>query len=432
MIRLMKRIALVSLGCPKNLVDSEYICERFIKADYTLVQNLEDADLVVVNTCSFLTSAVEESVNTLLDLVKSGKEVLCTGCLVSRYGHEIAKELPEIRLFAGPGSYEGIVDAYESGRKYLEPSFDSVVKRSFFSGTASAYVKVSEGCDNRCNYCLIPSIRGRLVSKSVEEVVAECLDLAGSGAKEIILVAQDLGGYGKDLALKDGLNMLVEKISAIDAVEWIRLMYIHPASLTKALMRQFDSNPKVCPYIDLPIQHISDTVLKAMGRRGGAKAVRKAFDLIQKNHKDIWVRTSLMVGHPGEDDDAFSELEDFVAQGNIDHLGVFAYSPEPGTKSSCRHNRAEGSVALKRKRRLMALQQRLSKKRLHKLRGNRIQVLIEGYHPETKLLLRGRAPFQAPEVDGMVIINEGGADAGTIVEVEITGSWEYDLIGRVV
>ena len=207
MIRLMKRIALVSLGCPKNLVDSEYICERFIKADYNLVQNLEDADLVVVNTCSFLTSAVEESVNTLLDLVKSGKEVLCTGCLVSRYGHEIAKELPEIRLFAGPGSYEGIVDAYESGRKYLEPSFDSVVKRSFFSGTASAYVKVSEGCDNRCNYCLIPSIRGRLVSKSVEEVVAECLDLAGSGAKEIILVAQDLGGYGKDLALKDGLNM---------------------------------------------------------------------------------------------------------------------------------------------------------------------------------------------------------------------------------
>ena len=432
MIRLMKRIALVSLGCPKNLVDSEYICERFIKADYNLVQNLEDADLVVVNTCSFLTSAVEESVNTLLDLVKSGKEVLCTGCLVSRYGHEIAKELPEIRLFAGPGSYEGIVDAYESGRKYLEPSFDSVVKRSFFSGTASAYVKVSEGCDNRCNYCLIPSIRGRLVSKSVEEVVAECLDLAGSGAKEIILVAQDLGGYGKDLALKDGLNRLVEKISAIDAVEWIRLMYIHPASLTRALMRQIDSNHKVCPYIDLPIQHVSDTVLKAMGRRGGARAVRRAFDLIQKTHKDIWVRTSLMVGHPGEDDEAFSELEHFVAQGNIHHLGVFAYSPEPGTKSSCRHDRAESRVALKRKRRLMALQQRLSKKRLHKLRGNRIQVLIEGYHPETALLLRGRAPFQAPEVDGMVIINEGGADAGAIVEVEITGSWEYDLIGRVV
>ncbi len=204
----MKRLALVSLGCPKNLVDSEYICERFIKAGYIVVQEPENADLVVVNTCSFLTSAVEESVNTLLELTKSGKEVICAGCLVSRYQQEILAELPQISLFAGPGSYDSIVEAYEAGKRYLDPCFGSVVKRSFFSGTASAYVKVSEGCDNRCNYCLIPSIRGPLVSKPMEDLIAECMALADGGAKEIVLVAQDLGSYGKDLVSRVALSGL--------------------------------------------------------------------------------------------------------------------------------------------------------------------------------------------------------------------------------
>ncbi len=306
-----------------------------------------------------------------------------------------------------------------------------MVKRSFFSGTASAYVKVSEGCDNRCNYCLIPSIRGSLVSKPMGDLIAECMTLAQGGAKEIVLVAQDLGSYGKDLGTKGGLVRLVEKISAIETVEWIRLMYVHPASLTKSLVEQIEVNPKVCPYIDLPIQHVSGKVLKDMGRRGGAGAVRKAFDLIHASKKEIWVRTSLMVGHPGEDDDAFSELEHFVAQGNVHHLGVFAYSPEQGTKSYDLKYMPEKRIAAKRKRRIMALQQKVSKKRLNKMIGKEVKVLIEGYHAETELLLKGRALFQAPEVDGMVIINEGGADAGNIIDVEITGSWEYDLIGRI-
>lgn len=428
----MKRLALVSLGCPKNLVDSEYICERFIKAGYAVVQKPEDADLVVVNTCSFLASAVEESVNTLLELAKGGKEVICAGCLVSRYQQQILGELPEISMFAGPGSYDSIVEAYESGKRYLDPCFGSVVRRSFFSGAASAFVKVSEGCDNRCNYCLIPSIRGSLVSKPMEDLIAECKELAKGGAKEIVLVAQDLGSYGKDLAVKGGLVRLLEKISAIESVEWIRLMYVHPASLTKALIEQIEVNPKVCPYIDLPIQHVSGKVLRKMGRHGGAGAVMKAFELIHASKKEIWVRTSLMVGHPGEDDEAFSELEHFVAQGNVHHLGVFAYSPEQGTRSYALKGMPEKRIAAKRKRRIMALQQKVSKKRLNKMVGKEVKVLIEGYHRETELLLRGRASFQAPEVDGMVIINEGGTDAGNIVDVEITGSWEYDLIGRIV
>jgi len=428
----MKRIALVSLGCPKNLVDSELICERFMDAGYALVQNPEDADVVVVNTCSFLTSAVEESIAALLETCRSGRDVICAGCLVSRYGTELLAELPEVRLFAGPGTYDNVVHAYEAGERYLEPVFRSVVKRSFFTGTASACVKVSEGCSNHCGYCLIPSIRGELVSKPMEDVVDECRALSDNGAREIILVAQDLGGYGKDLGMKDALVRLVERISAIPEVEWIRIMYVHPASLTRALVDQIDHNPKICPYLDLPVQHVSDRVLAAMGRKGGAAAVREAFDLIGRASREIWVRTTLMVGHPGEDEQAFAELEAFVAQGPVHHLGVFAYSSEEGTRSALMEGRPDVRTARHRMRRIMALQQRLSKKRLHKLRGNRIQVLIEGYHPDTELLLKGRAAFQAPQIDGMVIVNEGGADAGTIVEVEVTDSWEYDLVGRIV
>lgn len=428
----MKRIALVSLGCPKNLVDSEFICEQFIEAGYALVHDPAEADLVVVNTCSFLSSAVEESITTLLETCRKGTDVICAGCLVSRYRTELLEELPEVGLFAGPGTYENIVKAYESHERYLEPVFCSVVKRSFFTGTASAYVKVSEGCSNHCSYCLIPSIRGELVSKPMDTLVRECRALSENGAREIILVAQDLGGYGADLGLKDALARLVEKISAIGGIDWIRIMYVHPASLTEALVDQIDENPKLCPYIDLPVQHVSEKVLTAMGRKGGERAVRNAFALIERASREIWVRTSLMVGHPGEDDQAFAELESFVSQGHVHHLGVFAFSPEEGTRSAAMQGIPDRRTAQRRKRMIMTLQQRISKKRLHKLRGNRIQVLIEGHHPETELLLKGRASFQAPQIDGMVIVNEGGADAGVITEVEITGSWEYDLVGRIV
>jgi ribosomal protein S12 methylthiotransferase len=428
----MKRFSFVSLGCPKNLVDSEYICERFQLSGYTLTQNPDHADFVVVNTCAFLESAVEESINALLEYVQEGKEVICTGCLVSRYREELLKELPEIRMFAAPGTYGEIVAAYQKSEKYLGPAFGSVVSRSFFTGRSSAYLKVSEGCSNRCNYCLIPMIRGEHVSKPLAEVVTECTRLADSGAKEIILVAQDLGSYGKDLAAEEGIVELIERISLIDAVEWVRLMYVHPASLSKPLVEALKTNPKVCPYIDLPIQHVSETVLQAMGRRGGAWAVRKAFDLLRSASSDIWIRSTVMVGHPGEDKQSFKELERFIIDGNVDHLGVFAYSAEPGTLSSLMMDIPGRRITLQRQNRLMAIQQGISKKRLHKLVGKRVKVLIEGYHPDTELLLKGRASFQAPEVDGAVIINEGGADAGTFCEVEITDSHEYDLIGNII
>ncbi len=427
----MKRVALVSLGCPKNLVDSEYICQRLLAAGYSLESDPGKAGTIVVNTCAFLTESVEESIQTLLGYLEEGKEVVCTGCLVSRYGEELLEELPEVRLFAGPGTYDRLVRTLESDAHYLAPEFTGVVRRSYATTGASAYVKVSKGCSNNCSYCLIPSLRGELVSKPPRDIVDECRDLAASGVKEIILVAQDLGGYGRDHDGYPHLSSLLKDISGIEDIQWIRLMYMHPASLDEPLVAAMRDNPKVVPYLDLPIQHVSETVLKAMGRRGGTDAVRKALHLLDDLYPDIWIRSTVMVGHPGEDEQAFGELEEFILQGHIDHLGVFAYSAEEGTRSASLGGDIPLEVKNARRDRIMEIQQDVSRRRLASLVGEKIPVLVEGYHPETDLLLAGRAPFQAPEVDGMVIITEGTPSFGTFSEVEITDTMEYDLLGRI-
>lgn len=427
----MKRVALVSLGCPKNLVDSEYICQRLLAAGYFLESNPGKADTIVVNTCAFLTESVEESIETLLGYLQEGKEVVCTGCLVSRYGEELLEELPEVRLFAGPGTYGRLVRALESDAHYLVPEFSGVVRRSYATTGSSAYVKVSEGCSNRCSYCLIPSLRGELVSKPPLDIIGECEDLAASGVREIILVAQDLGGYGRDIEGYPPLSSLLRDISRIEDIRWIRLMYMHPASLDERLVAAMRDDPKVVPYLDLPIQHVSEPVLKAMGRRGGADAVRKALRLLHDIYPDIWIRSTVMVGHPGEDEQAFGELEEFILKGQIDHLGVFAYSAEEGTRSASLGGEIPQEVKNARRDRIMEIQQDVSRRRLASLVGQRIPVLVEGYHPETDLLLAGRSSFQAPEVDGMVIITEGTPSFGTFSEVEITDTTEYDLLGRI-
>jgi len=427
----VKRIALVSLGCPKNLVDSEYICERLSEAGYEIVSEPKDADAVVVNTCAFLTSAVEESVRTMLELLEEGKQVICTGCLVSRYGPELIAELPEVKLFAAPGTYGNLAEALKSGPQLLSACYGGVVRRTHATTGSFAYVKVSEGCSNNCSYCLIPSIRGGLVSKPVDEVVGECADLAARGVKEVVLVAQDLGSYGHDLGRGVRLPRLLEAISRVDGIEWIRLMYMHPATTTPEVVKAMRNLPKVVPYIDLPIQHVSDRVLAAMGRKGGADAVRRAFDLLKTEAPEVWIRSTVMVGHPGEDGKAFLELEGFIRQGLIDHLGVFTYSPEEGTRSAAMRNSVPKKVKEERSARIMAIQQEVSRRRLEGLVGRTLRVLVEGYHPETDLLLKGRAAFQAPEVDGHVIINEGTARFGSFSEVEITEAMEYDLVGRI-
>jgi len=428
----MKRIAIVSLGCHKNLVDSEFICEKLMEAGYTIEFDPDESECVIVNTCSFLTSAVEESIQTILELIDDGKEVICTGCLVSRYGEDLLKELPEVALFAGPGTYENLPLALAQNKRYLPPVYSGVVKRSFITTGASAYVKISEGCSNHCSYCLIPKLRGKLISKPACDIIDECEQLAAHGVKEIILIAQDVGSYGKDLGREDALTGLVEKISMISSIQWIRIMYMHPDSLSESLAACISDNPKVCPYIDLPVQHIADNVLKKMGRKGGADAVFRALDLLRSKASDISVRSTIMVGHPGEDEHAFAELENFVAKGYFDHLGVFAYSPEEGSASVMMRDHPDEEVRSQRQERIMAIQQDISKARLQSLLGRKIKVFIEGFHPETELLLKGRATFQAPDVDGHIIINEGTADFGSFYDVEIIDTMEYDLVGRIV
>jgi len=419
---------MVSLGCPKNLVDSEYICEHLIQAGYALKRDADEAQVIIVNTCAFLTTAVEESIQTLLEYLEAGKTVVCAGCLVSRYGRELLSELPEIRLFAGPGSYGGLKDALLRGDRFLVPRFDSVVRRTFCSTGASAYVKLSEGCSNHCHYCLIPSIRGELVSKPLAAVLDECRELARQGVKELILVGQDIGSYGADLGLTDGLVRLLPAVAEIEGIAWVRPMYIHPAAVSESLARTMADNPRICRYIEMPIQHVSEQVLKAMGRRGGAHAVRQALDLVKE--AGIWIRTTLMLGHPGEDEDSFQELERCVAQGYFDSLGAFTYSPEPGTASAAlpRSDPEEASARLER---IMTLQKEVSRSRLKGFIGQRLPVLLEGFHSETDLLLAGRSTFQAPEVDGQVLINDGSAPFGTIVTVEIEDALDYDLLGRI-
>jgi ribosomal protein S12 methylthiotransferase len=293
-------------------------------------------------------------------------------------------------------------------------------------------VKVSEGCSNHCAYCLIPSIRGELVSKPPRDVVRECRDLAESGVKEVVLVAQDLGSYGVDLGKNVRLLKLLEKIAGVKGIEWIRLMYMHPATTTRDVVKAMVSIPKVVPYIDLPVQHVSEKVLQAMGRKGGAAAVRDAFELLEKLAPEVWIRSTVMVGHPGEGKKEFEELEAFIRQGSVDHLGVFAYSPEEGTRSAELRDAVSRKVKEERLARIMELQQEVSRRKLQTLVGSTIRVLVEGFHPETELLLKGRAAFQAPEVDGHVMINEGEAAFGSFSNVEITEAMEYDLVGRIV
>ena len=424
-----KGFSIISLGCPKNLVDSEYICERLSGAGFSMMNDPGEAEVVIVNTCAFLESSVKESIDTMLEWVDRGKEVVCTGCIVSLYGKELRNELPEIKVFAGPGTYDKLSRMIQKGNAYSMPVFGSVFGRTFTSTKGYAYVKISEGCSNHCNYCLIPMLRGELTSRPDAAIVEECGNLINKGARELILIGQDLGGYGKDLGLKDGLPALVEKISALDRDVWIRLMYIHPASLTKRLVSTMMENPNVCRYIDIPIQHISDKVLNKMGRKGGRKAVEGSLSMLSQ--AGIWIRTTLMVGHPGEDERAFSDLVELVNSGIFGSMGAFIYSPEPGTQSASMLQ-VDAAEKARRFKKIMSLQKQVSRKRLKGLAGKTEKVLIEGFHPETELLLKGRTGFQAPEIDGMTIISDGSAPFGDFAEVKFIRSTDYDLIGRIV
>jgi ribosomal protein S12 methylthiotransferase len=447
----------VTLGCPKNRVDSEIMLGHLQDASMRFVGEPGDADVIVVNTCGFIEDAKRESIDVILEMAKHKAEgrtrrLIVTGCLVQRYANELAAEIPEIDALLGNGEYETVADVAKSAARSLALDDPRLVERiirveppSFLHAATtprvntfmphSAFIKVSEGCDQKCGFCIIPALRGLQRSRPIDDVVKEASFLAERGVVEANLIAQDLTGYGTDLDPKVSLADLLNALGAVDGLPWIRLHYAYPRPFSKALLRAIGESDKVLPYIDMPLQHIADPVLKRMKRGRPRRFIEKLLEDIRRHVKDLTLRTSFIVGFPGETEDDFEELCAFVESESFAHVGVFKFSREEGTPSYDLAAQVPKEVIDERHDALMTLLRKKSKRRLKSFIGKRLEVLVDGLHEETDLLYKGRHKGQAPEVDGAVLINDvievGGISAGDRVEVEITESFAYDLVGHV-
>jgi len=439
-------VCLVSLGCPKNLVDAEVMLGHLPTDRYQIVTDEAQAEVIIVNTCAFIREAKEESVDTILtvaDQKSSGrcKLLVVSGCLSQRYQEELAAELPEVDLFVGTADAPRIVELLDQGLAGTGPRraiglpdflYDHTTPRALSSPFYTAYVKIAEGCANHCSYCVIPSIRGTLRSRSISSVVAEVEDLVNRGVKEINLIAQDVTAFGADR--DDGANLvaLLEELVKIDGLHWLRLLYAYPDGISEELLALMAREEKICRYLDVPIQHIDDRMLQAMNRRVDGAGIRALIGQIRSYLPDVTLRTSLIVGFPGESDDQFRRLLAFVEEGHFERLGVFRYSREEGTPAAAMPDQVPERVQLARYRRLMKAQSRVSFRKNRALVGRVEPVLVEGVSEESELLLKGRSVRQAPDVDGQVYITAGQANVGDIVQLKITDSSEYDLIGAIV
>ncbi len=432
------KVFVISLGCPKNLIDTQYALGALGSqlGGPAFCQTRDDADIILVNTCSFLEEAVSESIQTILEAAegkKPGQVLAVMGCLPMRYGRQMEDLLPEVDMFCFSQ------DPVEAGRLFAKffkhksgmmttPVVDEVFRITTGSPWQQ-YVKISEGCSNRCTYCLIPRIRGRLRCRSPESLVAEINALSQSGAREITLVAQDLTAYewdGMDLA------SLLELLLKETRVPWFRLMYLYPLGITERLLRLIQSNRRICPYLDMPIQHASSTILKAMGRRYNCLELEKAMERIRKYLPGVSVRTTVMVGFPGETEKDFLILKSFIKRWRFHHLGCFVYSDEEEAPSFLMKDKVPAETAERRKSELMALQADISSGINAGFRDCILEVMVDGPCEETELLLCGRSRFQAPEIDGLIYINKGTASPGQIARVRITESHTYDLVGEIV
>ncbi|BBA71603.1 30S ribosomal protein S12 methylthiotransferase RimO [Geobacter sulfurreducens] len=441
-----EKVSMVSLGCPKNLVDAEVMLGRLAKDRYEITTDEREADIIIVNTCSFIKEAKQESIDTILDLADRKQDGRCrllivTGCLPQRYQEELARELPEVDIFVGTGDYPRIAEIIEEKGsrpeqlRYIgDPNFvfDESLTRLNSSPAYTAYLKIAEGCSNCCSYCVIPSLRGAFRSRPLESVLAEARSLVAGGAREINLIAQDITTYGRDLPGAPSLETLIRELAAIDGLAWIRLLYAYPDGITDGLIRIIKNEPKVCKYLDLPIQHISDPVLKRMNRRSTEPQIRELVARLREEIPDIALRTSLIVGFPGETEEDFRTLLHFVEEAQFDRLGVFCYSREEGTPAAEMPDQVSERVKRERYKKLMKAQARVSFKRNRRLIDTEEQVIVEGYSEETELLLKGRSSRQAPDIDGQVYITAGNANVGDIVRLRITDSSDYDLIGEII
>jgi ribosomal protein S12 methylthiotransferase len=443
----MERVHLVSLGCAKNRVDSEVMVGLLQQEEFQLVDDPAEADVIVVNTCSFIEPATEESIETVLEmgeLKEAGrcKRLVVTGCLVQRYGQELEGELPEVDHFLGTGEYHRIAEilqsrAGEAARSYVDvPRYmhDEQVPRVNSWSSCSAFLKIAEGCDHQCAFCIIPKLRGQLRSRTIPSLVAEAERLAAEGVVELNLVSQDSTAYGRDLRDGTGLGGLLHALCGVDGVEWIRLHYAYPIGLPAGLLEALRDEPKVVPYLDIPLQHASGRMLKAM-RRGVTRDGQDCIlDRVREYVPDITVRTTFIVGFPGETDEDFAELCDFVKRQRFDHLGVFTYSREEGTPAAEMAGQVPEHVMEARRRRLMEIQNEISREKLQSLVGQVVPVLVEGVSEESDLLLRGRMDRQAPEVDGQVFITNPSLEVqiGQIRPLKVVQAGDYDLVGELV
>ena len=436
----MARIGLISLGCPKNTVDAEEILGEVEKAGHKIETNPARAEVLLVNTCGFIRSAKEESIASILDAVRyktngACRSVIVTGCLVQRYGRELAKEIPEADAFLGLGKVHDIPEAISRTLRGVrvvkigDPRAWWTESRSRALSTPpwTAYLRIADGCDNRCAYCVIPSIRGGFRSRPEEIILDEARALAEVGVRELNLVAQDITRYGLDTEGELLLPRLLEKLAALEGVHWIRLMYCYPTRITEELIRAIAEHEKVCKYADVPLQHCSDRILRAMGRQGSKQAYLDLFARIRESCPEAALRTSLIVGFPGETEQEFEELMGFVERVRFDRVGVFPYSAEEGTPAALLPDKVHHSTIGKRYRRLMELQQEISLDKNKKLVGTRIQVLIEGIEGE---LAVGRSYRDAPDIDGLVYLEGASALPGEFVSAEVTEARSYDLIAR--
>jgi ribosomal protein S12 methylthiotransferase len=447
MSRGKKKFNIVSLGCARNLVDSEVMAGLLHRSDYEIVQEPADADIVLVNTCGFIGPAKEESIETILDvsrLKETGKlrKLIVAGCLSQRYSDQLANELPEVDLFIGTGEVPRIVDilrehdARSSRRQYVGvPSYiyDHITPRLRSTPSYTAFVKVSEGCDHKCAFCIIPQLRGPHRSRSIESVVEETAGLGQNGVKEINLIAQDLTAYGRDR--KDGttLHRLLNELAQVDGIEWIRLLYAYPNYLDPPLLEVIRRSDKICKYFDIPFQHVSRSVLQRMRRGKSGSEVRQAVDKLRDAIPDLTLRTSLIVGFPGETERDFAELLDFVEEVRFERLGVFKYSEEEGTAAASLADRVPEDEKERRWQEVMDLQSSISRKKNETLIGTIQRVMIDDVDGDSAQM-SGRTQAHAPEVDGVVWLASDGPGPvnlpGDMVNVRIIDALDYDLIGE--
>jgi len=431
-------VGFVSLGCSKNLVDTEMMIGLFKDNKYNIVNNPKEADIIVINTCGFIETAKQEAINTILEMAEYKKNrckaLIAMGCLVQRYKKELEDAIPEVDLFLTIDEYE---DAWKTIEKVLGENKEvenknlDYMRREISTGNTMAYLKIAEGCSNRCTYCAIPYIRGPFISRKIEDILEEANKLANKGIKEIIVIAQDTTKYGIDLYGKPRLAELLDKLCKIDGIEWIRFLYSYPETITDELIEVVKKNEKICKYFDIPIQHISNSVLKRMNRKSDSNSIREVIKKIRTNIPNVVIRTTLIVGFPGETEENFNELYNFVKEAKFDKLGAFTYSKEDGTPAARLKEQIHHMTKKRRYNKIMNLQKEISSDIQKNYVGKMYKVIIDSKSFDGKYYI-GRTYMDVPEIDGVVYIkNSKKCNIGEFVDVKIIDTNDYDLIGEI-